>query len=367
MGKRKVSKYGVGSDFLVVLGIVLLIFGVVVLSISQSALGDYDNRNSENRKSEERKNKFSDKKESVVVTIVPTVQPTPTKMQEPTIAPIPSIPTPSTPTPMTNQVSQVSLPVIDQPEIQTIPLSGKSVVNLQVETRSVTKTKERGSFLDTIKTEIDSISGGKTTSPTTTLVPTPTTKQPEIKKEPQLLLSQMKLKYQISGGQMSLIVQDKIGKTISLDDIQLREIESLALNRLEKEGITLNLTTENQLAIIDNKVTAITDLPILVDIGSRSLLVSTSDGPVPIICLPDKALKNIIKLGIVANVNSKVVPRIEYSGGELIYKFEATKVYKVLGRFSVTAPVTISVSASSGDVVFRDQTFVTRAVSLISL
>ncbi len=386
MGKRKHSKYGVRREFLIVLGIVLFVFGATVLVVSQSALGDYENQNNDDEKgnSENHSNKTLNETQTTIQNVIPTVvnsvmptyepviQPTATPFNNPTeppvemrkIAPTYSDPTYSVPSLQSNQNAREYLPVINQPEIKTVSVSGRSVVNQQEGAKPVTKSS--GGFIDSIKRGFESIGVGRISTPTTTPKPTPTVKPTEKYKE-QILPDQMKLKYQFSGGQVSLTAEDKTGKSINVDETKLRDLESSMLSRLEKKGLSLNLTPDNQLAVIDGKVTALTDLPILIDVDTNSLVVSTRDGLVPMNFTPDKALKNVIALKMIANVNSKVVPKIEYSDGEVIYKFEATKVYKVFGKIPVTVPVSISVSAGTGDVVSRNQPFITRVVSLLSL
>lgn len=376
MSKRKRTKLvAVRSEFLLVLGMVIFIFALVVLRVSQNALGDEPKHSNNGSKGYGQ----GGDQPSITATIAPTVQPTvaPTVAitTAPTIQPtvvvtIAPIVQPTV-APETQQIiyqsSQISTPIIVQPEIKSIPISGMSIISAPSQPAG-TSAGTGGSILDTIKRGIDSIGkAGKTTIPGTTPTPIPTRAPAIGTKEPEKLPEKMKLKYQIKGDLLVLTAEDNKENTVVVDEIRLREIEAGALNRLEKRGIVLNLTTANKFAIGSGGVTAITDLPIMVDVETRSLLVLTEDGPRAVTFLPDIALKNIVDLGVIANVNTKEIPVLEYSGGEVVYKFGGLKIYKMLGRFDVTMPMTIFVSAKTGDVISRDQPLMTQMVRLISI
>lgn len=351
------------SEFLVILGLVVFVLVVVILRDSQSVLGDersekiddyhQGNDNKTDNKDEgdkkDKKNKKINSQDNYLIvtpTIVPTgIQPT-------------AVPT-------ITQKASLEM-VMDQPVIKTVPISGTSVISTPLTVDPTVKIDNAGTLIKSIKKGIESFGKG-TVRPTEVPTPIPTTK-PSITstKKLEVALNKIKLKYQIKGDQIMLTAEDEKNMPISVNEDDLRRVESSVLSRLEKNGVVLSLANNNQLAVSKGGVTAITNLPISVDVQSKSLIVTTTSGVKEVIVLPDKALKNIIDLGLVAKVNSGVVPTIEYSKGEVRYKFTGTKNYKMFGLIEVTVPITILVSATSGDEITENQTFITRVVRLIS-
>lgn len=353
------------------MGIGVFVLVLMVFQVTKKALGDEDGHGNNRNKNDD---------SSTEVTITPTLSPTieltvtPTEssdfqtqsqlLAEPTTEPT-AVPT-TYPTYIPNEnfpTPSPSAPVMSQPEIKLVPISGKAAISSPGQLR-VTPKAGMG-ILEAIKEGIQSIGRGEVVTPAITpiTVPTPQT----TKKETDVLLNTITLKYQINGGQLALVGQDDQGGQVAIEEVDLRRTETAVLNRLEKRGVLLSLTSDNKLAVSNNGVTAVTDLPIMVDVETKSLMVSTGAGPKTVTVLPDKALSNILDLGVIASVNTQVIPKIEYLSGDLVYKFEGTKVYKMLGLYQVTVPTTIVVSAETGEVVSSDQPLITKVVRLISL
>ena len=377
----------VRPEFLLIMGLVAVVFVAVILRDSQSVLGDErkiknDNygQNNDKKDDDEDNNKKEDYKKNkkissqgnylvVTPTIVPTVIPVvqlETKVEiQPTIVVVQPTAVPIVT--QTTSLKTVEM-VMDQPAIKTVPISGTSVISTPlVVDPTIRIGGSTGTLIKSIKKGIESIGKG-TVRPTEVPTPTPTTK-PSITstKIPEVALNKIKLKYLVKGDQVMLTAEDEKNMLISVNEDDLRRVESSVLSRLEKNGVVLSLANNNQLAVSKGGITAITDLPISVDVQSKSLVVTTTSGVKEVTVLPDKALKNIIDLGVVAEVNSGVVPKIEYSGGEVRYKFTGTKNYKMFGLIEVTVPITISVSANSGDEIPENQALITRVVRRLSI
>ncbi len=377
----------VRPEFLLIMGLVAVVFVAVILRDSQSVLGDErkiknDNygQNNDKKDDDEDNNKKEDYKKNkkissqgnylvVTPTIVPTVIPVvqlETKVEiQPTIVVVQPTAVPIVT--QTTSLKTVEM-VMDQPAIKTVPISGTSVISTPlVVDPTIRIGGSTGTLIKSIKKGIESIGKG-TVRPTEVPTPTPTTK-PSITstKKPEVALNKIKLKYRVKGDQVMLTAEDEKNMPIFVDEDDLRRVESSVLSRLEKNGVVLSLANNNQLAVSKGGITAITDLPISVDVQSKSLVVTTTSGVKEVTVLPDKALKNIIDLGVVAEVNSGVVPKIEYSGGEVRYKFTGTKNYKMFGLIEVTVPITISVSANSGDEIPENQALITRVVRRLSI
>src|SRR3989344_1400171 len=378
---RKKRQMEVRPEFLLILGLVVFVLAMIDLRDSQRVLGDarsekndgyrQDDDNEDDNKTDSKdegnkgdnKNKKTNSQGNYLIippTILQTVIPAIQFEMQTGIQPTIGVVQPTTVPTVTQKASLET--VMDQPSIKTVPISGTSVIFAPLVVDPTIKVDSAGTLIKSIKKGIESIGKG-TVRPTEVPTPTPTTK-PSITstKKPEVALNKIKLKYRVKGDQVMLTAEDEKNMPIFVDEDDLRRVESSVLSRLEKNGVVLSLANNNQLAVSKGGVTAITDLPISVDVQSKSLIVTTTSGVKEVMVLPDKALKNIIDLGVVAEVNSGVVPKIEYSGGEVLYKFTGTKNYKMFGLVEVTVPITISVSANSGDEIPENQALITRVV-----
>ena len=381
MTKRKKVKKVISGDMVTILVMVAVILSAVLFLVSRSASGD------DTKHSNRTNNGFRDESDEVKkwwrTTPTPTITPTtqiqvqmstqPSTVVQPTESPA-ETPTPTTlpttaPTPIPTesqtifQTQPVTTPIVVQSEIKTIPIAGASVISPPSVTSGSNRTGS-GLILETVKKKIESIRG-TVNAPTVTPTPIPTAKQE--KTSPEIDLDKMKLRYQVREGQVVLMAEDENGRPIAVAENDMRRAEISALGKLEKKGVTLSMTGENKLALSNNGITAVTELPIMIDTESRSVVVDTIDGPKTVVILPDRVLKNIIDLGVITGVDTSVIPRIEYTGGEVVYEFGGNKVYKILGLYDITDPVVISVLAETGEVVSRNQSLLTRAVRLISI
>jgi len=390
MAKRKKVKKVISGDMVTILVMVAVILSAVLFLVSRSASGDdtkHSNRTNNGFRGESDEVKkwwgITPTPTSALLLVTPTLTPA-TQIQiqmsgqsstvvqpteSPAVTPVPTASLTTAPTPRPTesqtifQTQPMTTPIVVQPEIKTIPIAGTSVIS----SPSVTSGRNRtgsGLILETVKKKIESIRGTMS-APTVTPTPLPAAKQE--KTSPEIDLDKMKLKYQVREGQVVLMAEDENGRPIAVAESDMRRAEISALGKLEKKGVTLSMTNENRLALSNNGITAVTELPIMIDTESRSVVVDTVDGPKTVIMLPDKVLKNIIDLGIITGVDTSVIPRIEYTGGEVVYEFGGNKTYNVLGLYEITVPVVISVSAETGEVVSRNQPLLTRAVRLISI
>lgn len=389
MKHKRVKRGGRLDWWVIALGVGVFVLVLIVFQVAQKALGDEndrgnkdDNNDSNNNNSNRGKSwgswNYADKVVTIAPTLSPTVKPTTQPTAEltetinfqtqsqflagPTAEPIPLPTDEPTAVPTAYPTPQPSAPLMKQPEIKSDLVSGNATISTP---GILVITPKSGALIQTIKVGIQSIGRGEIVTPSVTpsLSPTP----PKTLKETELILNTITLKYQLQGGQLALVGEDEQGTAMAIDEADMRRTETSVLNRLERRGVILSLTSDNKLAVRNNNVTAVTDLPIMVDVKTKTLMVSTPDGPMAVTVLPDKALENILDLGVIASVNTQVIPKIEYMGDEVVYRFGGTKVYKMLGIYNVTVPVTIVVSANTGEVVSRDQPFITRVVRLISI
>lgn len=374
--KRKQVKFARVDWWVIILGMLVVLLILIVFRVAQSALGDEPGKSGDKKENEPNWGNSSNfvPTQSVTIWVTPSptsnvqtqqvVLPTAEPTTEPTQATSQPAMQPTTEEVVT-QTTQSNVPVMKQPEIKSVPISGKAAIASPGQLM-ITPKASSGSILEAIKEGIQSIGRGEVVTPavTPTIIPTP---KATTKKEIELILNTITLKYQIKGGQLALVSQDGQGGQVAIEEVDLRRTETAVLDRLEKRGISLSLTSDNKLAVSNKEVTAVTDLPIMVDVETKTLMVSTPSGPKKLTVLPDKALENILNLGIIASVNTQEIPRIEFLGGELVYRFGGTKKYKMFGYYEVTVPTSIVVSAETGEVVSSDQPLVTKVVRLISI
>ncbi len=392
-GKKKTIR--VDSGFWVILGVVGLFVSIIVLRSSQLAFswgnnGNWNGNGYGNGYGYNQNQNNSDDDNDNLPTQQPTQSIQPTITQTPIFQmeaqSVVAVPTPSPTTVITPTLTPVVTPTISQktsepvvqptlsPNTFKIPGSSEEIVVVQevIEVKPITggtsttapvvQKSGGGSILKTIKDNILSV--GKV-APTATPKPTPTVPVPG-KGKPEVPLNKLKLKYEITSGQVVMSSFDESGYKVAVDETDLRGVETYALSNMQKKGIALSTTGDNMFVVGKNGILATTKLPVMIDMDTKELKLVTSSGSKTLTTLPDKALKNILDLGLITGVDTKHVPTIDISGSEIYYTFSGDRVYKMLGLFDVTVPVNIQVSVETGDVISGDQPWITKTVRMFT-
>lgn len=190
----------------------------------------------------------------------------------------------------------------------------------------------------------------------------------------------LKLKYSIENGQVVLKAEDEDGEEVEIEDDELEELESNVEDELEDDDIKLVATTDNQLALTQNQIAALTDFPLSINAETKQLVVTTPAGQKTVWVLPGEAVDNLLATGIVNKIETPPsglaaqdqlgtltgVVEIETRDNEIVYKIKGSKVHHVLGIIPITTPVTAFVSTDTGLTVAKQQSILTNFIDLLS-
>lgn len=190
----------------------------------------------------------------------------------------------------------------------------------------------------------------------------------------------IKLKYSIVNGQVVLNVENEDGEEVEIEDDELEELENEVEDELEDDDIRLVPTTDNQLALTQNKIAALTNFPLSINVETKELIITTPAGQKVVTVLPDEAVQNLLATGIINNIETLPtdtaiqdqldiltgVVEIETRGDELVYKIKGNKTHFILGIIPVTTPVTAFVSTDTGQTVAKQQSILTNIIDLLS-
>lgn len=170
----------------------------------------------------------------------------------------------------------------------------------------------------------------------------------------------LKIKYQVVNGEVVKVVENEKGERVELKDEDLGKLDDVAEDTLNDDDVKLVPTTENQLAVTQNEVAAVTKFPLSVDVSTNSLVVTTPAGQKIVTVLPEQAIKNLLATGILNKVEtssadaealgvSSSVVNLEMRNKDAVYKIRGTKNHKLFGIIPVTTPVTAFVSVENGN------------------
>ena len=232
---------------------------------------------------------------------------------------------------------------------------------------STSKTQSEGSK---IETEIETASGQKIK----TKVENDGTTKVEIEH------GELTVKYIVKDGQVIKKVEDESGNEVELEDSDLDEIENELENDLGDDDIEI-ATNSGRPAIIKNKVAALTDFPLSIDLGTNQLIITTPKGQKIVTVLPDQAVEALLATGFLNTVNSVQssdesvtsatgsvdnVVELKVRNGEPVYEIEGTKTFRLFAAIPIEQPVKAIVSAETGEVVAKQQSFVTNVIDFLS-
>lgn len=190
---------------------------------------------------------------------------------------------------------------------------------------------------------------------------------------------QLKIKYEIEQGRVVTKVENEKKQEVKLKSDELSEVENEVENELENEDVKIS-TAGGQLTITKNHVAATTEFPLTIDVGTNQLIVDTPAGRKTVTILPDQAVQNLITKNIVnktgietkeATTDAKIkttgrAVKLKLRDNEVVYEIKGEKTHKLLGLIPVTTPVTVFVSAESGNEVAKEQSILTNIIDLLS-
>lgn len=190
----------------------------------------------------------------------------------------------------------------------------------------------------------------------------------------------IKLKYSIVNGQVVLNVENEDGEEVEITDDELEKLENEVENDLEDDDLRLVSTTDNQLALTQNQIAALTDFPLSINVETNELIVTTSAGQKIVTVLPEEAVQNLLATGIINSIETPPsdiaaqdqlgaltgVVEIEERDSEIVYKIKGKKTHLMFGIIPVSTPVTAFVSTDTGLPVAKQQSILTNVIDFIS-
>ena len=191
----------------------------------------------------------------------------------------------------------------------------------------------------------------------------------------------IKLVYKIENGQLVLKVEDESGEEVEIEDDKLGELEDVVEDELGDDDVKLTATTDNQLAVTSNQVTALTNFPLSINVETKELIVTTPAGQRVVTILPDEAVANLLATGIINRVETSSadtatqgqlgaltgVVKLEIRNNEVVYKVNGVKTHRMLGFIPVTTPVSAFVSAETGTTLAKQQSILASIIDFLSL
>lgn len=258
--------------------------------------------------------------------------------------------------------------IVETNEIEVVSVSERSVVSgggnysapVAVPTKSVFKKIEN-------KIKSAGGSGQFLSKPKTATTPTPT-KKDEDYSPPVALGPDSSIFYMVTDTDLLLGAVDKEDKRINVDEAELRGAEITMNKVLAKKGLELGVSSVGSLVLTENGVRSYFDLPVFVDVFSHEISVDTASGKKQIKTTPAKAVVNAIDSGYLESIDKKAqIVMGTTNGGELAYRMEGDKEFKVLGRFNVKGAQYVYVDVETGEVSEGNQPLLSRFLKLISL
>ncbi len=190
----------------------------------------------------------------------------------------------------------------------------------------------------------------------------------------------VKLKYSIENGQVVLKAETEDGEEVEIEDDELEELENDVEDELEDDDVRLVQTTDNQLAVTQNQIAALTNFPLSINVETKELIITTPTGQKVVAVLPDEAVQNLLATGIINSIETPPseiatqdqlgiltgVVEIETRKNEIVYKIKGKKTHRMLGIIPVTTPVTAFVSTDTGLTVAKQQSILTNVIDFLS-
>lgn len=184
----------------------------------------------------------------------------------------------------------------------------------------------------------------------------------------------VKVRYEIRDGRVIVKAETEDGEEVEGQD--LFKIE----DRLGRAGIKV-ATEGGKLVVVRNNVGALSQFPIQLDLNTNQLIASTSAGPKTLTTLPDQAVQNLLAANVISRLDSAVLQEAAQSGGLTsvsdvvalgekngvpVYEIAGLKDHRLLGFIPVTTPVTVVVSAETGQTVAQEQSLLSSIVDILS-
>lgn len=257
---------------------------------------------------------------------------------------------------------------VESDKTEVVSVSERSVVssNINYNVPIAAPTK---SIFKKIENKIKNVggSGQFLSKPKTVATPTPIKKDDDSTR-PVVLGPDSSIFYMVTDADLLLGAVDKEDKRINVDEAELRGAEITMNKVFAKKGLELGVSSGGSLVLTENGVRSYFELPVFVDVFSHDISVDTPTGKKQIMTTPAKAVVNAIESGYLENVDKKAQMMMgTINGGELAYRLQGDKEFKVFGRFKVKGLQYVYVDVETGEVAEGDQPLTSKLLKLISL
>lgn len=193
----------------------------------------------------------------------------------------------------------------------------------------------------------------------------------ETKVKSEYIKNGVKVEFEIEDEKVKVKVTDRMGKELGVKEAA--EVERGVELGLAVDGIKVS-TGGAQLAVSKNNVGAVSNFPLTIDLTTNQLMVTTPKGTKVVAVLPDQAVSNMLKQGILNSVNTSTssvggIPattKLEEKNDVLVYEIEGTRSKRLFGFIPINTPVTIFVSAETGELAETEQSLLTSIINRLS-
>lgn len=184
----------------------------------------------------------------------------------------------------------------------------------------------------------------------------------------------VKVRYEIRDGRVIIKAETEEGEGVP--EGELLKI----VDRVDKLGIKV-ATAGGQLILERNNVGALANFPLQIDLKNNQLVASTSAGTRVLTVLPDEAVQNMLAANVISGLGPKFFSQATDSAsltsvadvitlgernGVPVYEINGVKNQQLLGFIPVTTPVTVFVSAETGQLVSQEQSLFASIIDLLS-
>lgn len=184
----------------------------------------------------------------------------------------------------------------------------------------------------------------------------------------------VKVRYEIRDGRVIIKAETEEGENVP--EQELFKIE----DRLGRNDIKV-ATEGAKLLIARGSVGALSSFPLQLDLNTNELIASTPAGSKTLTILPDQAVQNLLAANVISRLDPAVLQQAAQSGGltsvsgvialgerngVLAYEIAGLRDHRLLGFIPITTPVTVFVSAETGQTVAQEQPLLSTIVDLLS-
>lgn len=185
----------------------------------------------------------------------------------------------------------------------------------------------------------------------------------------------VKVRYEIRDGRVIIKAETEEGEELE-DEEEVVKI----VDRLDKTGIKI-ATAGGELLVTRNNVAALSQFPLQIDLATNQLIASTSAGTRVLTVLPDQAVQNMLAANVISRLGPPFI-REAITAGQVtsisqvvdlglrnnipVYEIAGIRDFRLLGFIPVSQPVSVVVSAETGEVITTEQSLLTQVIDLLS-